>query len=374
MDKLKSIPILHINTADSWRGGEKQTFFLTSYLCRKGYSSYCICQKDSPLHEKLLKNSLPHFPVRMRAGIDIVAAWKISRISKAINAKILHMHTAHAHSLGFLNSLLLKVPVNIVSRRVDFKIKQNPFSRIKYTYPEKYITVSGAIREILISGGVPASKVAVVHSGIDLKTYKNVKPVYLPAGLRIDNIKKTIKIVNVAALTYQKDHETLIKAMDIVNKVNRQNNNFLLIIAGEGELKNSLMKLRNKLKLQDKVIFAGFREDALSLINFADIFVMSSRYEGLGTSIIDAMSLKKPVIATETGGIPELITGGKNGLLVPRENPQALADAIIRLMQDKNLQKKLSLQAFKDAHNFSIEKTVNKTIEVYRELCRIYLK
>lgn len=371
MDKLKSIPILHINTADSWRGGEKQTFFLTSHLCRKGYSSYCICQKDSPLHEKLLKNSLPHFPVRMRAGIDIVAAWEISRISREIDAKILHMHTAHAHSLGFLISRFLKIPVNIVSRRVDFKIKQNPFSRIKYRYPDKYITVSGAIREILISGGVPAGKIKVVHSGIDLKTYKNIKPVYLPAGFRIDNIKKTIKIVNVAALTYQKDHETLLKAVNIVN---RKNNNFILIIAGEGELKNRLIYLRDRLKLQDKVIFTGFREDALSLINFADIFVMSSRYEGLGTSIIDAMSLKKPVIATETGGIPELIISGKNGLLVPRENPEALAEAIIRLMQDKNLQKKLSRQAFKDARNFSIEKTVEKTIEVYRELCRIYLE
>ena len=125
MDRLKEVPILHINTAKTWRGGERQTFYLISNLNNRGFLCYCICQKESQLQEKLIENDLPHFAVRMRCELDLIAAKKIAQISKRINAKILHMHTAHAHSLGFISNLFNNIPINIVSRRVDFRIKKN---------------------------------------------------------------------------------------------------------------------------------------------------------------------------------------------------------------------------------------------------------
>ncbi len=85
------------------------------------------------------------------------------------------------------------------------------------------------------------------------------------------------------------------------------------------------------------------------------------------------MALKKPVIATNTGGIPELIQNNKNGLLVPKENPRALADAMSWLVTDKALQKRFREQAFRDAHHFEIKKTIEKTTRVYRELYADYL-
>jgi L-malate glycosyltransferase len=366
MDILKNIPIVHLNTADSWRGGEKQTFYLASHLHHREYSSYCICQKNSPLHEKLSTSNVPHFPVVMRSEFDFIAAKDISNLLKKLNAKILHMHTAHAHSLGYLSSFFHKVPVNIVSRRVDFKINKNILSRLKYNYPDNYITVSNAIKDILIRDGIPPGKVTAVYSGVDPENYRNIRSDYLLREFSaISNIKKKVKLVNVAALTDQKDHRTLIKAIEIIIK---QFNNFILFIAGSGELKDSLIKLRDNLGLEDYIVFTGFRDDALNLIDFADIFIMCSRLEGLGTSIIDAMALKKPVIATETGGIPELIRDFENGILVPKENPDALAGAIIELLRNKNLREKIASQAFKDAQKFSIEKTVDNTIDVYRNL------
>jgi hypothetical protein len=94
MDILKKIPIVHLNTADSWRGGEKQTFYLASHLHYRGYLTYCICQKNSPLHEKLKGSGLPHFPVIMRSEIDFVAAKNISKLLKKIDAS--HAHRSRA--------------------------------------------------------------------------------------------------------------------------------------------------------------------------------------------------------------------------------------------------------------------------------------
>ncbi len=366
MDRLKDISILHINTAKTWRGGEKQTFYLTSLLHKRGYKSYCICQKDSILQKKLEENQLPHFPVRMRSEFDFIAAFRIADISKKLNTHILHMHTSHAHSIGFLCNLFHKIPVNIAARRVDFRISGHLLNRIKYGFPDKYITVSNAIRDILIECGIPGDKIAAVHSGIDYKDYDSIECGYLNEEFnKIPDLNNKIKIVNVAALTHQKDHETLIKAMSILVK---SRNDVVLFIAGEGELENALKKQVTSLKLNDHVFFQGFRDDALSLLKFGDIFVMSSRWEGLGTSIIDAMALGKPVIASRTGGIPELIHHGEDGILVEKEDPEELAEAIIRLIDNDELLKKLSESALKKEKRFSIESTVDRTVEVYRDL------
>jgi glycosyltransferase involved in cell wall biosynthesis len=363
---LKKIQILHINTAGTWRGGEKQTFYLVYHLNKRGYSSFCICRKDSSLHQKLAFNNLPHFPLKIRSGFDIIAAKGIARICGELNAKILHLHTSHAHSLGFLSSLFYRVPVSIVSRRVDFRISKNIFSRIKYNYPDMYIAVSNAVRDILIKDRIPPDKVVTVYSGVDTASYNGADTEYLNREFSfIPGFERKIRLVNTAALTHQKDHETLIKAIGILKDMFRD---FILIIAGEGELKRHLLSLCKSLSLEENIVFTGFREDALNLTAFADIFVISSRWEGLGTSIIDAMALGKPVIAAETGGIPELIKDNMNGLLVPKEDPWALAETIFRLISDEPLRKRLSEQAHKDARNFTIEKTVDRTIEVYMEL------
>lgn len=367
-DPLKNVPILHINTAGTWRGGEKQTFYLVSVLNRQGYNALCVCQKDSPLYHKLLERRLPCLPLKMRSEFDIAAAWRISLLARKTGTGIMHMHTAHAHSLGFISSMFFRVPVNIVSRRVDFRLKKNILSRLKYKYPEGYITVSNAIRNILIEDGIPAEKITAVYSGVDFEVYKDIDGAY--PGKEFSISKKKVKFVNVAALTDQKDHETLLRAAGILKNKFRD---FILIIAGEGELKAGLLKLREQLSLEEHVVFAGFREDALNFIAFGDIFIMSSRWEGLGTSIIDAMALRKPVIATNTGGIPELITNNRNGKLAAKENPQALADAMFELASDRKLRKRLGDRAFKDAHDFSIGKTVEETIRIYRELYAGYL-
>jgi glycosyltransferase involved in cell wall biosynthesis len=356
-------PILHINTARTWRGGEKQTLLLNCHLNRLGFKTAVICPAGSVLADRLAERSLPAYVVPLRSELDMVSAWQIAAIARRIQPGILHMHTAHAHTLGMLSSVFHRVPVNIVSRRVDFRIK-GMLSRIKYRFPDRYIAVSHAVKRILLEDGIPEAKVTTVYSGVDLAEYESVnsKSVQREFGSAID-LQGKMKLVAVAALTPQKDHETLLHAMKLLTDRGRR---CILFIVGDGELMKKLLALRDRLHLADHVVFTGFRNDAIDFIHWADIFVISSRWEGLGTSIIDAMALRKPIVATETGGIPELIDNGENGLLVEREDPEALARAVERLMDQPELRHKLSEGASRRAHAFSIEQTVAKTVIAYR--------
>ncbi len=364
-NNLKEIPILHINDAPGWRGGEKQTFYLARGLRERGYISHCVCRENSILQQRLEQAKLPCYPLRMRSEFDLFSAVRIARYASRINAGIVHMHTSHAHSIGMLAGIFRRTPVNIVSRRVDFPPKGHFLNRTKYSFPDKFITVSNAIRDILTGSGIPAEKIEAVHSGVDLLQYDSIGYEYLFSEFgRIAGLKDKIRIVNTAALTHQKDHETLVRAMDIVCMSRKD---IVLFIAGEGELEPGLRKLTMDLELEGNIVFTGFRDDPLSLIKFGDIFVLSSRWEGLGTSIIDAMALGKPVIACRTGGTPELISDGVNGLLVEKENPEALARAILALARDAGKREKLGQTALLRAREFSIDKTVDRTIEIYRE-------
>ncbi len=364
--ELKNIPILHLNTARTWRGGEKQTLYLSRYLQELGYSSAVICQDDSELHHRLRDMSLERYPVRMRSELDVFSAIAIARIMKRLKPGILHMHTAHAHTLGMMSNLFYSIPLNVVSRRVNFRIGRNFLSRLKYRFPDAYIAVSDAVRAVLVEDGIPEDRVVTIHSGIVPYSREEIETDYLFDEFQeIDNLKGRIRLVNVAALTPQKDQATLIGAMDYLVKSDRR---YILFIVGEGELKRSLLELRDILGLQDHIVFTGFRDDAINFIKFSDLYVLSSRGEGLGTSIIEAMAMGRPIVATEVGGIPELIDSGESGILVERENPVQLADAIRRVVFDDSLRNRISEGAFRKAGEFSIKRTVSRTIEVYETL------
>ena len=138
---------------------------------------------------------------------------------------------------------------------------------------------------------------------------------------------------------------------------------FLLV--GDGELKDDLIRFADKLKISGSVIFTGFRTDVPQLLTIFDVFVLSSYLEGLCTSVIDAMASGIPVVATDVGGVGELVCDGCNGFLVPPGNPEILAEKTVKILTDKNLQQEFSRNSKINAKNFSREKMVEGTEKVY---------
>src|SRR5262249_48025494 len=141
------------------------------------------------------------------------------------------------------------------------------------------------------------------------------------------------------------------------------------IILGEGELREHLQHLVKEHALEKHVLLPGFRTDVLGCIKGFDLFVMSSVTEGLGTSLLDAMACERPIVATRAGGIPEIVEDDVTGLLVPPRDHHALADAIVRALNDEALRRRMGAAGLaRVRERFTVERMVAETARVYREL------
>jgi glycosyltransferase involved in cell wall biosynthesis len=143
------------------------------------------------------------------------------------------------------------------------------------------------------------------------------------------------------------------------------------LIVGEGELKSSLVKLCAELGLENRVLFLGHREDVNLLLDFMDIFILSSHSEGCAISLLEAMASGKPVIATRVGGNPELVLEGKTGFLVPPAEPEKLAERIIFLLRNEDLRVKMGDEGRKRVNEkFSLETMLKNYEELYSKVLR----
>lgn len=349
--------IFHIDSEKTFRGGQQQILYLLEGLRELNVENILACPACSPLFNRAGKTK--KIPVAMRSEFDIFSAIKIAKTIRKEKPQIIHCHSAHALSIGIMSKKFSGARAHIVAaRRVDFHIK----SRRKYFLADRIIAVSQAVREVLRADGIPDEKIKVVYDGIDMERFADISCDYL---YREFEIGKNQVIGNVAALTQQKDHFTLIRAIPYILKKNREVRFF---IVGEGCLRRAVEKLSKKLGISEYIFFTGFREDVINFFPLFDIFVLTSRWEGLGTSILDAMASDVPVVATSVGGIPEIVKDGFNGLLVPSENYEHLAEKISLLIKNKNMREELSKKGKETVKRFGREKMVLGTRDVYKEL------
>jgi glycosyltransferase involved in cell wall biosynthesis len=170
----------------------------------------------------------------------------------------------------------------------------------------------------------------------------------------------------VAALTGHKDIDTLLSAAVLVAARAPEAR---FVIVGDGERREALQARAKALGLPGRVIFAGFRADLDALIPAFDVFCLSSKMEGLGTSLLDAMCFARPVVATEAGGIPEAVEDGVTGRLVPVQDPAALAAALAAVIADRTGRERLGAAGrSRFESRFSAERMVDATLAVYEEL------
>jgi glycosyltransferase involved in cell wall biosynthesis len=172
-------------------------------------------------------------------------------------------------------------------------------------------------------------------------------------------------IGTVGSLTPKKDHYTLLRA---AARARESLPDLRVMVIGQGPLEADLRHAARRLRVDDLVVFTGYREDARRLMGALDVFTLSSRHEGLPVSLLEAMSMGRPVVATLAGGTREVVTDGEDGLLVPIGDPVALGDALIRLAGDPDLRRRLGEAARRRSEDFDIRKTVRRQEEVYGEL------
>lgn len=362
----KEIKVLHIDSQKEWRGGQQQGIYLFEAMLRKGYKTMFLCRSNSKLSSYLKKNNLPAIEMNMFAEIDFISAIRIALFCRKHKYNVLYLHSAGAHSIGLTAKFFSPRLKLIGMRRVDFRIKQNFLSQIKYksALVNSIVCISNEIKRVMLECGISQNRLKVIHSGIDIKKFENVK-VNPSFKIELGIDEDEIVIGTIAALQGHKDYPNLLNAARIVID-SRENVTFVAV--GDGKDKEELKELHSKLNLGNKFIFSGYQKNVSQFLFLFDVFVLASKKEGLGTSILDAQSVGLPIIATNAGGIPEAVQHNINGILVKPQNAHDLADAIINIVDSKEKREQLGLNGKKSVKNFDINITVKKHIELIKTL------
>ena len=358
--------LFQIDTGREWRGGQRQSFLLTRELRDQGFPVYLVVQPGCPLHEKAEAEGLPVLPIKMKSETDIGAAFRLSRVMRKKGCVLAHFHDAHAVSIGGAACSRAKVPLRIVSRRVVFPLKNSFFSKRKYTREiDAIIAISESVRDVLVQGGIDPARIEVIPSGIDFSPFENVPDrdfLRREFGFAADDFLAGI----VAYLEDSKGHRTLIEAARLLKA---RTPKIKIIIVGKGTLDLALDKMSKDLQVQDLVFFLGHRDDVPRILASLDCFVLSSESEGLGSSILDAMASRLPVVATQVGGIPEVVLHDETGFLVPPRSPKALAGAIYELFENRPLARRFGEAGYEIVHSkFSSRAMALKVIRLYERL------
>jgi glycosyltransferase involved in cell wall biosynthesis len=292
----------------------------------------------------------------------------------AFVAKLRQLRPAvfHAHLIwplackfGLMGAILARVPAIVATEQVFVQFKLDPSiylqQRLVAMGVGRYLPVSHDLaRRLNQRLHIPIRKMQVIHNGISAEAFRPANASDLAAAPHTTGGRPVV--LTVARLDQQKGLNYLLEAAAQVPEAQ-------FVLAGEGPERAALEAQAARLGLQDRVRFLGYRPDIPELLAGCDLFVLPSLYEGLPLSVLEAMAVGKPVIATAIGGTDEAVVPEQTGLLVPAADPAALARAIRQLLADPPLARRLALAGqARVAAQFSVDQMVQQVTQVYREL------
>lgn len=356
--------ILHLNSEKSWRGGEQQMAYLAVELKKRGLNPYlAFPAQNNRLIQFVKEHDFQFFSLPF-GGLQILASLKLLFWLRKNKIDLVHTHTAKAHTVAvWANILGANTPV-IVSKRTDFKVK-SPY-KFQHTCVKAILCVSNMIEKITRSGLTPDKRelVTTVHSGVDTHRFDSEKQISLKQKFDIPENK--ILVGNCSAIADHKDYGTFIDTAKILSE--QFPGKFHFIIIGDGPDRKKIEAYCKHNGLSNEFTFTGFLTDIEIHLKSLDLFLMSSKEEGLGTSLLDAMICEIPIVSTNAGGIPEIVIHEKTGLVANIKDPKGLAENILRLVEDSQLKDRLVANAKEQVINeYSKEHTCDKTLEVYKQ-------
>ena len=358
--------VVHVDTGRTWRGGQAQALLLMRELRARGLAQRLLAPQG-PLSERAGAEGFDVTRWEPRGELDVLAAARARAAMAAFRPDVAHCHSAHAHATGVPAARWAGVPGVVVSRRVDFLVRRNPFSRLKYALPvDRYLCISEGVRQAMLASGVPPRRLSVVPSGVDLAEVRaeGLRPA--PSLRALAGIPEDAEVLGtVASLAPHKNHALLLDAArDVIAERPRAH----FVWLGEGECRVALERRRRELALESRVHVLGFRQDARALMTQFDVFALSSYLEGMCTSLLDAQALGVPIVATAVGGVPEVVEDGRTGRLVRSLEPGPLARALVEALAQPALRSAWARAAGASVAAFGIARTADRTLAAYREV------
>jgi glycosyltransferase involved in cell wall biosynthesis len=346
--------IVHVASGREWRGGQRQVWLLARELARLGVNQVVVTRQGSELARRLQLSSVRVRSVRWDVGLDPRVLPGILGELRRSNG-VLHAHDGHALTLAGIAAGLSGAPL-VATRRVTFPLRSKYF----WIRAQRVIAISGAVRTSLLNDGLAPERVVVIPSAVDAEGLQSQRGPDIRArfGLPADGSMA----VSLGSLTPEKDPFALVEA---AAQLVRDLPGLHWILVGEGPLRAMLEARIAEHGLHDRVHLVGKLDDPHLALAGADVFVLSSVAEGLGSSVLAAMAMGVPVVATRVGGVPEVL-GSDAGLLVPAENPTSLAAAVRRVLTGPGQAAELVHSARRRLQRFTPDAMATQVAEVYR--------
>lgn len=319
--------------------------------------------------------SVPALVRELRPLADLLAFWRLVRIIRREKPLIVHTHTSKAGILGRWAAFLCRVPVIIHTPHGHvFWGYFGPWQTRLFILLERWtaritnmiVALTPRERDDHLRFRIATQeKFMVIHSGVDLSRFRPdpARKTEIRSALKIPS--ERIVIVTVGRLTAVKGQDTLIRA---IAECLRQGEKVFLLILGEGELRSDLAALSAELGIEEAVHFLGWRSDVASVIAACDIFCLPSRNEGMGKVLVEAMAMGKPIVASDIGGIPDLVHPGENGILVPVGDTAGWAEAIARLCRDPKERQRMGNAGTRMSAYYSAEAMLQQIDQMYERL------
>ena len=364
--KAHALSIVGVDPELGFGGGETQVLGLTLALAAGGHRAELICDPAGRLWERAIAAGIKCHPIRIRNAIDLAAGVKLGAILKRERYDVVHFHTSRAHSMaplarGFGSTL-------VVTRRMDYR-PNRVFAPYLYNRAvDGVVAISGGVADSLAAAGVERERITVVHSGVDCDRFR------APTSQERADARGALKIADtefvisaVGALEQRKGHRYLIAAIGAIAASGK----FRCFIVGQGLIGRVLQDEIAVIRSLDRIKLLGRVDDVRELLWASDAFAMPSLKEGLGVAALEAMASALPVIASDVGGLREVVEDGRTGIIVPPANPEKIASAFKRLAESPELRSQMSAAArARVVENYSMEQMAARTLALYRECLR----
>jgi glycosyltransferase involved in cell wall biosynthesis len=356
--------IAHISTQRGWGGGEQQASLLVQGLARRGHQPLVLARFDGEFGRRMAAAGMTCVPIA-GGGRSLWAMWQIRRQLSLWRPDVVHFHDPHALSGAGLACLRLTIPVRVAARKVSFPIRAGwRYSR----FADRVVCVSQAVADCCLAGGIAADRLRVVYDGVDPARAQSGDRERGRASVGISPSEKLL--LAVGSLTETKGHRYLLSALPAIL---RTHPNVRLALAGDGPLRASLERQADELGLGHLVKFLGYRQDVPDLVQAADLFVLPSLAEGMCSTLVDVMLCGRPIVASDVGGVPEVLgaaDGGEPvGRLVAARNVAGLAAAICESLDGRErLSGQLARARERALRHFTADRMVDETLAVYEQV------
>lgn len=319
--------VLHTESSPGLGGQEIRTLNEARWIGERGWRVIVAGQPEGRFVTRAREAGLETAPLRMRSPWDLSAVARLTRLIRGEGVSVVHTHSSVDGWLGGLAARAARVPV-VRTRHVSIPVRRG-FNPVYTWLADRVITSGEAIRRIIVGAGVPAGRVVAIPAGVDLETL----PFRTGAPGAFQDLRLSSPVIgSVAMFRGSKGHAYLLEAFATVRAVHPT---ATLLLVGDGIRQGWVEGLAREAGLADHVVFTGFSEDVPALLAMMDCFVLAStRTEGVPQSLLQAFAAGVPVVASDIGGVPEVVADGVTGLLAECGSARALAAGIARVLSD----------------------------------------